>query len=86
MVFKLLWIKLNIAFKTITNTAQKNHKFFLKFDFKTTLIKQVENHEEQILGNYLEQLTVSSVGIMVNHIATKLYQKLSKERRECTLD
>lgn len=55
---------------------------FKKFNFKTTLIKQVEKHEESILGNYLEQLTVSSVGIMVNRIATKLYQKLMGKKEE----
>lgn len=55
---------------------------FKKFNFKTTLIKQVEKHEERILGNYLEQLTVSSVGIMVNRIATKLYQKLMGTKEE----
>ncbi len=55
---------------------------FKKFNIKTTLIKQVEKHEERILGKYLEQLTVSSVGIMVNRIATKLYQKLMGKKEE----
>lgn len=34
------------------------------------------NYEEHILGNYSEQPTVSSMGIIVNRIATKIFQKV----------